>query len=206
MKYIFVYLVCFFIFCAWLFYEQRKSQRTGQKASREFWEREELANSTRNKDISQLPLIRVEELAIPIVDTPDESITYYIEQFRQVIQNPMIDLSDYSNTDLKLAYGVGNFKTLSEYDENFNTFLITLTNLARSYERAGYHEQARDTYLAALRFGSRRVGDYEELARIYLALNQPGEVSSLIHKVESGGHPRKESVSAALRKILETHR
>ena len=75
MKYIFVYLVCFCIFCAWLFYEQRKSSRIQKKASEEFWAREELANSTRKKDISDLPLIQVEEGEIPFLETPDESIT-----------------------------------------------------------------------------------------------------------------------------------
>ena len=153
MKFILIYFVCFCIFCAWLFYEQRKSQRQQKKASDDFWAREALANSTRKKDISDLPLIRVEEKEIPFIETQEESIITYIGQLRQIIQEPMADLSDYSNTDLKLAYGVANFKTLSEYDENFNTFLVTLTNLARSYERNGYHEQARDTYLTALRHG-----------------------------------------------------
>ena len=203
MKYIFVYLVCFCIFCAWLFYEQRKSSRIQKKASEEFWAREELANSTRKKDISDLPLIQVEEGEIPFLETPDESITNYIGQLRQIIKEPMLDLSDYSNTDLKLAYGVGNFKTLSEYDENFNTFLVAFTNLARSYERGGYHEQAKDTYLTALRHGSRRAGDYEELAKVWLALGRPDEVTSLIHDLEKGDHPRKDSIISLLRQVLD---
>lgn len=40
----------------------------------------------------------------------------------------MMDFSDYTNTDLKLAYGVGNFKTISEYDETFHEFLIALAS------------------------------------------------------------------------------
>ena len=123
MKYIFVYLVCFCIFCAWLFYEQRKSSRMQKKASEDFWAREELANSTRKKDISGLPLVQIEEGEIPFLETPDESITNYIGQIQKIIKEPMLDLSDYSNTDLKLAYGVGNFKTLSEYDEKHNHYI-----------------------------------------------------------------------------------
>ena len=56
---------------------------------------------------------------------------YYIDHIRKIIKSPMLDLSEYSNTDLKLAYGVGNFKVLCEYDENFNHFLLALTNLAQ---------------------------------------------------------------------------
>lgn len=206
MKFILIYFVCFCIFCAWLFYEQRKSQRQQKKASDDFWAREALANSTRKKDISDLPLIRVEEKEIPFIETQEESIITYIGQLRQIIQEPMADLSDYSNTDLKLAYGVANFKTLSEYDENFNTFLVTLTNLARSYERNGYHEQARDTYLTALRHGSRRAGDYEELAKIWLELGRRDEVKALIRRLEESSHPRRASIISTLNQVLADHR
>ncbi len=206
MKFILIYFVCFCIFCAWLFYEQRKSQRLQKKASDDFWAREALANSTRKKDLSDLPLIRVEEKEIPFIETQEESIITYIGQLRQIIQEPMADLSDYSNTDLKLAYGVANFKTLSEYDENFNTFLVTLTNLARSYERNGYHEQARDTYLTALRHGSRRAGDYEELAKVWLELGRRDEVKALIRRLEESGHPRRDGIISKLDQVLADHR
>ncbi len=206
MKFILIYFVCFCIFCAWLFYEQRKSQRLQKKASDDFWAREALANSTRKKDLSDLPLIRVEEKEIPFIETQEESIITYIGQLRQIIQEPMADLSDYSNTDLKLAYGVANFKTLSEYDENFNTFLVTLTNLARSYERNGYHEQARDTYLTALRHGSRRAGDYEELAKVWLELGRRDEVKALIRQLEESGHPRRAGIISKLDQVLADHR
>ncbi len=206
MKFILIYFVCFCIFCAWLFYEQRKSQRQQKKASDDFWAREALANSTRKKDISDLPLIRVEEKEIPFIETQEESIITYIGQLRQIIQEPMADLSDYSNTDLKLAYGVANFKTLSEYDENFNTFLVTLTNLARSYERNGYHEQARDTYLTALRHGSRRAGDYEELAKVWLELGRRDEVKALIRRLEESSHPRRAGIISKLNQVLADHR
>ena len=86
MKFILIYFVCFCIFCAWLFYEQRKSQRQQKKASDDFWAREALANSTRKKDISDLPLIRVEEKEIPFIETQEESIITYIGQLRQIIQ------------------------------------------------------------------------------------------------------------------------
>ena len=206
MKFILIYFVCFCIFCAWLFYEQRKSQRLQKKASDDFWAREALANSTRKKDLSDLPLIRVEEKEIPFIETQEESIITYIGQLRQIIQEPMADLSDYSNTDLKLAYGVANFKTLSEYDENFNTFLVTLTNLARSYERNGYHEQARDTYLTALRHGSRRAGDFEELAKVWLELGRRDEVKALIRQLEESGHPRRAGIISKLDQVLADHR
>ena len=129
MNFILVFLICFVIFVLWMFYEQRKSQNKDKEASDAFWERERMANQTRKKDISHLPILHVEESELPVITTENESVLYYIDHIRKIIKSPMLDLSEYSNTDLKLAYGVGNFKVLCEYDENFNHFLLALTNL-----------------------------------------------------------------------------
>ena len=125
MNFIPVFLICFVIFVLWMFYEQRKSQNKDKEASDAFWERERMANQTRKKDISHLPILHVEESELPVFTTENESVLYYIDHIRKIIKSPMLDLSEYSNTDLKLAYGVGNFKVLCEYDENFNHLPFT---------------------------------------------------------------------------------
>lgn len=202
MNFVPVYLICFIIFLIWLFYEQRKSQNKDKKRSDEFWAREAEANSTWKKDISHLPLLHVQESEIPLADTDEESVLYYIGHIRDLIKNPMADLSEYTNTDLKLSYGVGNFKLLSEYDENFNNFLLALTNLARSYTEAGFLAEAQDTYRLALYYGSQKVSDYTGLAEVYIQMDQPERVSELIQEVEAGAHPRRASVLQALEEVL----
>lgn len=202
MKYIIVYLICFFIFLAWLFYEQRKARKMEEKISKDFWAREAEANQTRKKDISHLPLVQVEESEIPAATTSDEAILYYIGQLQEIIKEPMMDLSEYTNTDLKLAYGVGNFKTLSDYDEKFNSFLVNLTNLARAYSRAELYKEAKDTYQMALRYGSQKVNDYTELAEVYLKMDQPEQITQLITDVSNGEHPRKETIVESLRSVF----
>lgn len=202
MNFIPVYLICFLIFIVWLFYEQRKSENQDKKNSEDFWAREAEANRTRKKDISQLPLLHVQESEIPLAETENESILYYIGHIRNLIKTPMIDLSEFSNTDLKLAYGVGNFKQLSEYDENFNHFLLALSNLALSYTEAGFLSEAQDTYRLAFYYGSQKVSDYTGLADVYLRMEQPERITALIQEVENGAHPRKESVIQALQEVL----
>lgn len=204
--YILVILICTFIFIGWLFYEGRKAQKAEQKATQEFWAREEEANRTRKKDISHLPLLTVTESEIPTAITSEDTITHCIGQIRNQIKEPMLDLSKYSNTDLKLAYGVGNFKTLSDYDENFNNFLISLSNLARIYTDSGFLEEARDTYLLALRCGSLKIADYKELATLYLKMDKPEKISDMITEVEAGSHPRKNTITDSLREILASYR
>lgn len=205
MKYMVIYLGCFFIFLLWLFYEQKKRQKQAKTASDNFWAKEEEANRTRKKDISHLPLIHVEESELPCIDTEDESVLYYIGQLKKIIKMPMMDLSEYTNTDLKLAYGVGNFKTLSDYDETFHNFLTDLSCLGRACSHAGLYDDAIQAYELAFHYGSAKLSDYEDLAGVYLAMDEPAKVSELIQKVEAGTHPRKFSISASLKQKLATY-
>lgn len=205
MNFIPIYFICFLIFIAWLFYEQNKNQKKEKKISDDFWAREAEANRTRKKDISDLPLLHVQESEIPIANTENESVLYYIDHIRDLIKSPLIDLSEFSNTDLKLAYGVGNFKLLSEYDENFNNFLQLLTNLAHSYAENGFLPEARDTYRLAFHYGSRKVSDYTGLAYVYLQMDQPELVNDLIQELEAGSHPHKSSIIQAIQEVLMSY-
>lgn len=201
MKFGITFFICFLIFIAWRFYEQRKSERLEKKISDDFWKKEEEANQTRKKDISNLPLLHVKETDLPVTASTDETIRNHMERLRRIIKNPMIDLSEYSNTDLKLAYGVANFKTLCEYDDNFNQFLLTLSNLANSFVRDSLYEEAEKCFELALHYGSKRLNDYTGLAGVYLKLNKPDCITALIRRLEDGCHPRKSTIIQALEEI-----
>ncbi len=146
--------VCFLIFILWLHYEKRKSSREEKKRSDEFWQREEAANCARNKDISKLPMFEPDMEQVPMPESSDENICYYQNRVIEQSRLPMMDLSEYSNTDLKLAYGVGNFKTLSQYDENFNDFLMNMSNLGKAYHKGELLEEAAAVYRCCLNSGS----------------------------------------------------
>lgn len=191
---IITFFLCFCIFCAWLFYEQQKSKKIQEKQTAEFWEREARANATRNKDTSDIPMIEVTESMLPVVSCNDESVNYYLELLKDNIRQPMADLSSYSNTDLKLAYGVGNFKTLSEYDENYTIFLQNITNLARSCGRCDAWEDAAAVYRFALSCGSMKSIDYSGLADCYKHLGTPEKIRDLIHELEEKDHPHSASI------------
>ena len=128
MNFIPVFLICFVIFVLWMFYEQRKSQNKDKEASDAFWERERMANQTRKKDISHLPILHVEESELPVFTTENESVLYYIDHIRKIIKSPMLDLSEYSNTDLKLAYGV----EISRFYANMMKILIIFPRIDQS--------------------------------------------------------------------------
>ncbi len=205
MKFGITFFICFLIFIAWRFYEQRKSERMEKKISDDFWKKEEEANQTRKKDITNLSLLQVKKADLPKISSTDEAVLNYMEHLHQIVKNPMIDLSEYSNTDLKLAYGVANFKTLCEYDDNFNHFLITLSNLANSLMNVGLYEEAGNFFEFALHYGSKRLNDYTGLAEVFLKLNKPEQITALIRQLEDGCHPRKTTIINALEEIKNSH-
>lgn len=205
MKFIIIYFICFLIFCAWRAYEQHKSERLEQKATDDFWARELEANHTRKKDISHLPLLKVTQEDLPEIYSADPSIVPYIDQLYESIKLPMLDLSEYSNTDLKLAYGAANFKTLSQYDNNYTTFLSALSNLAHACCEKNLYQEAGLLYEAALSYGSKQLSDYTELATVYLKSDSPENITKLINRVEAADHPRKNTIIESLQQIMLTY-
>ena len=201
-----VFIIIFVIFIAWTQYEMKKSSKAARKAEEEFWAREEQANFAPKQDISDLPLLKFDESVIPTPPenafSPEDDVTTYIKELKALIKEPMIDLSEYTNTDLKLAYGVANFTTLSSYDDNFNSFLLLLTNLARGYERREMYELSAATYRSALECGSLKLTDYTGLAKVYLSMDQPEKVSALIDEVEAGDNPHSGGIIEALKREL----
>lgn len=200
-----IIIPCTIIFCVWLWYEKQKHTKLAAEQSKRFWNREEAANHTRNKDISKICYITLEPQQIPIIENPSEQIEQCISQVQNLLENKIADLSEYSNTDLKLEYGVGNFAKLAEYDTNYTNLSAALSNLAKHYFNEHYLTQAEAVYQLAFEIGSHKVTDYQGLAQVYLAQDEPEKISSLIHSVQELNLPRKESIITALRKTLASY-
>lgn len=194
--------VCFLIFIAWMHYEKRKAGKKEAHMTEEFWQREEEANRTRNKDISNLPFLQIREDQIPMPESSDENTCYYQKKVLESINLPMMDLSPYTNTDLKLAYGVGNFKTLSDYDENFNSFLMNLSNLGKAYSQTELFPEAATVFRLCLDSGSKSARDYKALANVYSAMGERHKISGLIKEVEASDLPRSSTLVESLRQLL----
>lgn len=201
-----IFFICMLIFVAWLWYERTKHSRLQAKRSQEFWDREEKANHTRNKDISGLPYLHINMEEIPGENHSSHTISDAWEELNQLSKQPMLDLSEYSNTDLKLAFGVGNFKLLSDYDDNYNNFLVGLSILARRFSDISEDETAIICYQLVLKYGSRKITDYTALANLFIKADQPEELSALITNISQDETlERKEAILRKLREILAAY-
>lgn len=90
-------LILFILFIAVITFAIKRADSAQAKVTEEFWEKERKANSTLRGDTTDLCYITIPEKFFPL-------------------NNDKIN-------DLKLKYGILNFKKLSEYDDNSTKFV-----------------------------------------------------------------------------------
>jgi len=157
------------IFILWLRYELKKSSRTLQNANDKFWEREELANSTRKKSTDSLNYITISEKSLPFLEINDEIVAKCVSRLVFLKDKKILNLTGKTNTDLKLEYGAANL-----------TYLLN-TYSARLYE-LGYESEARKVLEFAVETGSDSLSMYRLLADIYSGRNEADSLEYLLFK------------------------
>lgn len=125
-----IILPCIIVFLIWLNYEIRKANRTQQQSDETFFEREHKANFVRNVDISNLNYITIPVDVLPFQETDDAKLNEIQDKILSLSRKKILNLTGYSNTDLKLTYGPGNLFVLSDCDSNFTLLARTLQQWA----------------------------------------------------------------------------
>ena len=189
------------IFVLWLNYEIRKNNRLSQKSSEEFWEKETKANMSRKTDISNLDYIRIPYEKLPLNDTPDDTINSYRDTILSQSDKKILNLSGFSNTELKLKYGAANLSKLSEYDNNFTVLVATLHKWGERLYQQGYHNEALAVLEAAVDCKSDVRKTYELLAQIYMAHGSPDKIDNLIDAINRINIAGKENLVLKLNNI-----
>ncbi len=122
-------LILFIIF-GWCFIEIKIRTRKDEKLEASFWDREREANNVRRKPIDHLDYIKVpSDLPTELLsDNPE--IPGIIETVERISKEKILNLTGYTNTDLKLMYGAPNITELSLYDQNYTALVTTLQKWA----------------------------------------------------------------------------
>ena len=114
---IFPFFTIFLLFLAWFTYNRLRAEKLEKEQEKRFWLKEEEANSVRKKDLSLLPYITISPDALPIGVFPtDELLCSYETQVQTLASLKILNLTGFSNTDLKLNYGAPNLTFLTECD------------------------------------------------------------------------------------------
>lgn len=140
-------------FVIWLNFVANRASRRDEDRKRAFWERENAANSVRKQSLDGLPYIHIPEDLLP-ADVTDSAFAAHEAAARitRLRENDavIVNLTGYSNTDLKMEYGAANLSVLTEYDANYTTLVTALQECGNAlYEDGRFEEAARVLEFAA---------------------------------------------------------
>ena len=111
------FLGAFITFSILVYYNVKKQTRKRRKDDKNFWVRENQANSVRRKSLDGLPYITIPLKRFPTRLMNDNDVVMEcIQTLETLSSQKIVNLTGYTNTDLKLEYGTANITALSEYD------------------------------------------------------------------------------------------
>lgn len=198
----FYFFASFIVFCIWLGYEIHKHRNMEAKNYEAFWDREHAANSTRRKSLDGLNYITIPVETFPFGLLPgNEQVIEYEQTTRDLAQEPVVNLTGFSNTDLKLEYGAPNIDLLSLYDQRYTTLVCTLQSWAELLYKEGFPEAARILLEFAISTHTDIYASYELLVRIYEENSEKDKIASLLPPAQEIRSLSKNRIIA----LLEEH-
>ncbi len=176
----------------------RRSNHMIAEEKKAFWERESLAEHTPPSSIDNLPWIHFPE-SLPLDVACSNAKAKSLENTLASLKDKQIvDLSSYSNTDLKLAYGTDNITVLSHADANYLVLMRSLDSLADIYKKEGFEDESIALLEFAVNAGSESVQHFEELADYYFRHENIDALRHLQELSRELPHNRQVTLSSKL--------
>lgn len=193
---------CIIIFCLWLRYELQKTSRQAEKNKNDLIERESKANSVRKKSISSLDYITISEKTILFIEINDNLIKKYQNGFCNLVDKKIVNLSNMTNTDIKMEYGVGNLNTLIDADTNYNELVKLLHNYGKRLNELGFQTEAIEILEYSISIGSDMSITYKLLTDIYIQNHMSDKLNQLIESAERLESLTKNSILSYLHSAM----
>lgn len=189
------------VFVAWLAYELKKHERLRKQPKLDYLEREQKANLTRRNNIDNLDYITIPLDTLPFFEINDEQITKFQTIINNLSKQKILNLSGFSNTDLKLQYGSANLTILSEYDNNFATLANALCKWGERLLFLGYEKEAITVLEYGISCGTDLSNNYYLLAKYYKDNNMTYEINRLIGNAATINSLMKPTIISNLKQI-----
>lgn len=172
-----------------------KSRKSAAAMEQEFWQRERAANNTRRKPLDDLDYIKLPMEIFPmelLEDIPK------VEDYRQIIlslnDQPIVNFTGLTNTELKLRYGAPNITQLTTYDQTYTLLARTLQQWAQALYDNGYEREACQLLEFAVSTRTDVSATYRLLCRIYQENGTPEKIGALF--------PVAQSLTSAMQKPI----
>ncbi len=191
----------FLLFIIWFQYQKRKSSKVEQDERASFIKRESEANLTRKQDISSLDYVILPTTGLPLKNSRDKTLNQYIKTYLTYIDKKIINLSHYSNTELKEQFGLPNLATLSQYDENFYSLTKLLNDWGLHLLEVNKLNEATQVLELAITIKTEITQSYVNLATVYAKQQHPEKIAFVKNSYSSLTEAPSEKLLAELDKI-----
>ena len=180
------FLASFIVFIVWLSFMITRSRRAMELQEKQFWDREKQANRTRRKSLDGLAYITIPLDKLPLdLNTDQDDIRECVDIILTLSTQTIVNLTGYTNTDLKLMYGAPNITALTEYDQNYTLLARTLQKWAALLHAQGHITQARTILEFAVSTRTDVSGTYRLLADIYKDSGESEKVAGLMEAAQA---------------------
>lgn len=196
-------LASFIVFAITISYTIKKQARRKNTSEADFWNRESQANSVRRKSLDGLRYV-----SIPLEKFPthllneDPEVMDCINIIESLTAQKIVNLTGWSNTDLKLEYGTANITALSEYDQNYTLLVRTLQKWADALLEAGYGPQAAVLMEFAVSTRTDVSRTYYQLADYWISKGEAFRLEDLIRAAEDLRSSNRDSILRHLKELL----
>ena len=205
------FLTSFIVFLFILHHYIHKGDKISKKQENDFWEREYSANDVRKQNMDDItfitfcaepfyPLNLLNAKSSPEFLERNPEVKNILSRFLFLENQKIVNLNEYTNTDLKYKYGVANLTPLTEYDTNYNELITLLHNYGCILAKEGYVSQALSVLEYAISIGTDISGTYMLCAKIYQENKQWNKLAQLKKEAENISTSRKDSI---VRKLQE---
>ncbi len=191
----FYVLASLFVFILVILHNVRKSGNQRSQEEISFWEKERMANEVRRKSLDGLDYIQIPLDTLPMhLMEEDPKVAEYLRIINELSLQPIVNLTGFSNTDLKLEYGTANISVLSEYDQSYTLLAGTLQQWADLLYNKGYAKEVRQILEFAVSTRTDVSRTYDMLSDIYVANNESHKITGLIETAETLNSLNKEVI------------
>ena len=188
------------IICLLFSYALHNARRKEQDIDREFWDREQRANFTRKKPLDDLNYITIpEELLSMQPALMTEELQSCLDELKDLSACQIVNLTGYTNTDLKLKYGTANITILSDYDFHYTNLVTLLQKLAELLHDNLEDDLAVRVLEFAVSTGTDVSKSYYLLAELYQQMNMSEKIEHLISQAQGIHSLMKDAIVEILR-------
>lgn len=201
MKYINWFLIVLLFWGAFLIARGIARSKHIQKTNTQnFWEQESKANLVRKADISNLAYIILDLTLLPM-NALLPALSHRAAELEKLANEKIINLSMYTNTQLKLMYGPANLEALSYYDGNFLHLIRLLNSIGRELIEQENIPAAIEFLSFSLSIGSDISETFTLLADIYKSQGRVNDIDLLIQVADKLETINKSSIINKLNNI-----